>query len=288
MNDAAEILLMMKRATISSPVIQSAAGSPLPSLKRANSSAARRPSSSQSSYRPDSANSQRRRQGPYDQRRRSGSAVDTSSPSPLIIETSSSPGSSPKSAASQVSPSLKNSTVWMASKWNLENVGLATASMPPIQREHLHSLIAQLGSKIEGVELIYKPSTKRKPEARWIPKYVFQKCIWIDEIWREWKHGLNGLISLNELDCYWGSEWVLARKDVKHEKFRRMRVIKELRRMMAINNWNESEMLDWADKTITSCGINARKWGDSLPKQSSLPLDYFNDIIDLDEVELII
>jgi hypothetical protein len=169
---------------------------------------------------------------------------------------------------SVLSPSLRHSSSWVATPENVEHFGQSTQNMDHSQKVLLVHLLNTFGPKIHGLELVFKPPTKRKPDARWIPKYVFQKCTWVEELWDEWKNGLNGLISLSELEVHWGSEWVLARKEVKHEKFRRMRVIRELKRLMEVNGWSEKEVMDYVAREVTGKGINARKWGDSLPKST--------------------
>ncbi|KAK6984724.1 hypothetical protein R3P38DRAFT_3451992 [Favolaschia claudopus] len=69
---------------------------------------------------------------------------------------------------------------------------------------------------------------KHSPEwvdGNWLPRYKYSSVDVIWEYWVEWKEGVDGFISVEELTTTWGAKWRRNIPALKNENTRRMRVI---------------------------------------------------------------
>lgn len=93
--------------------------------------------------------------------------------------------------------------------------------------------------------LRYSETRLRRHQWEWIPKtnsflphYTFQPVPKITDIWIEWASGLNGFLSVRELNEGWNAKWKRDAQRIKSEYSRRKKVIDLIDRLQSKPNWN--------------------------------------------------
>ncbi|KAJ7749846.1 hypothetical protein DFH07DRAFT_961631 [Mycena maculata] len=132
------------------------------------------------------------------------------------------PGSTSLSMASVISPSSStpsasqpaSSSVEQTAAWNLLSLRYTDARL----RRHTWDWIEAMNS--------------------FLPKYDFQPVKKITDIWTEWATGLNGFLSIRELEEGWNSRWKRDSRKIKSEWSRRSKVIKLIEGLQKKPNWN--------------------------------------------------
>ncbi|KAJ7849462.1 hypothetical protein B0H13DRAFT_2361214 [Mycena leptocephala] len=92
--------------------------------------------------------------------------------------------------------------------------------LPPALRPNASSIIFNAMVPNASVNM-----RRNGRDGDWLPhyKYVSAAAIW--EYWTEWKEGMNGYISVEELNATWGGKWHRNNGGQKNEHTRRMQVI---------------------------------------------------------------
>ncbi|KAK7027698.1 hypothetical protein R3P38DRAFT_3190769 [Favolaschia claudopus] len=84
---------------------------------------------------------------------------------------------------------------------------------------------------------------KHSPEwvdGDWLPRYKYSSADGIWEYWVEWKEGVDGFISVEELTTTWGAKWRRNTPALKNENTRRMRVVNLILELCQKPRWNVS------------------------------------------------
>jgi hypothetical protein len=113
-------------------------------------------------------------------------------------------------------------------------------------------MLDHYGSKLNGIDLVWM---KYKRKCSWVPRYVFSPAS-VEQIWQEYHYGLNGRISIKELDKAFNGKWIMRRPSIKTEKWRRMRIVNYIDHLAAHENKSALEILK---------NIN-RKYGEMGPR----------------------
>lgn len=71
-----------------------------------------------------------------------------------------------------------------------------------------------------------------------LPKYTFQPVLKITDVWTEWASGLNGFLSVRELNEGWNAKWKRDNQSIKNEYGRRKKIIDLIQRLVDKPNWN--------------------------------------------------
>ncbi|KAJ7861022.1 hypothetical protein B0H14DRAFT_3445749 [Mycena olivaceomarginata] len=72
----------------------------------------------------------------------------------------------------------------------------------------------------------------------WLPRYKYTSADSIWEYWTEWKDGVRGYMSVEELTTTWGAKWRRNIAGLKNENTRRMRVVNLILELSKKPRWN--------------------------------------------------
>ncbi|KAK6987922.1 hypothetical protein R3P38DRAFT_3227051 [Favolaschia claudopus] len=84
---------------------------------------------------------------------------------------------------------------------------------------------------------------KHSPEwvdGNWLPRYKYSSADGIWDYWVEWKEGVDGFISVEELTTVWGAKWRRNIAGLKNENTRRMRVVNLILELSRKPRWDVS------------------------------------------------
>ncbi|KAJ7168642.1 hypothetical protein C8R46DRAFT_1033850 [Mycena filopes] len=87
-----------------------------------------------------------------------------------------------------------------------------------------------------------------------LPHYTFQPVPKITDIWTEWAAGLNGYLSVRELNEGWNAKWKHDLQRIKSEYSRRKKVIDLIERLRSKPNWNLELALRFIRETYETPG----------------------------------
>ncbi|KAK7000831.1 hypothetical protein R3P38DRAFT_3218014 [Favolaschia claudopus] len=82
---------------------------------------------------------------------------------------------------------------------------------------------------------------KHSPEwvdGNWLPRYRYSSADGIWDYWLEWKEGVDGFISVEELTTVWGAKWRRNNPGLKNENTRRMRVVNLILELSRKPRWD--------------------------------------------------
>ena len=82
---------------------------------------------------------------------------------------------------------------------------------------------------------------KPSQEDHWIPPYVLKNLgdmQSILELWNEWTAGLDGQLSIRDLENGWDSEWWKGNKSARANISRRKKVIELIEKLAKKSNWD--------------------------------------------------
>jgi Transcriptional activator of glycolytic enzymes len=77
----------------------------------------------------------------------------------------------------------------------------------------------------------------------WLPFYQFQPVFKITDIWKEYDEGLNGYISVRDLNTVWGAKWKRNKGTQKTEAGRRSKVVDLMERLTKKHRWDTARAL---------------------------------------------
>ncbi|KAK6981671.1 hypothetical protein R3P38DRAFT_3233744 [Favolaschia claudopus] len=84
---------------------------------------------------------------------------------------------------------------------------------------------------------------KHSPEwvdGNWLPRYRYSSADGIWDYWVEWKEGVDGFISVEELTTVWGAKWRRNIAGLKNENTRRMGVVNLILELSRKPRWDVS------------------------------------------------
>ena len=102
-------------------------------------------------------------------------------------------------------------------------------------------LKAKFSDRIQKHQYKWMKYVSRKLPNEWLPVYILQSVgsLSLSEIWGEWTSGLNGCLSVRELEENWAARW---RRDVSGQKTemsrRRLIIQKIIEPLSKKTNWN--------------------------------------------------
>jgi hypothetical protein len=134
-------------------------------------------------------------------------------------------------------------------KWPLDLLGLHTSFGTLSDSSHertcqinaIHSLNTKFGDRIRSHQFEWMKYGSRKLNDEWLPIYKLQSVgsMSLSEVWEEWANGLNGCLSVRELEEYWAAHW---RRDASGQKtemsHRRLIIQKIIEPLSKKTNWN--------------------------------------------------
>lgn len=82
-----------------------------------------------------------------------------------------------------------------------------------------------------------KHASPRLPD-EWLPVYDFQRCETLEDVWKEYTIGLNGCLSVRQLEEGWAARWKRNNGSRKSEHGCRRRVVELIERLAGKPNWN--------------------------------------------------
>jgi len=108
-----------------------------------------------------------------------------------------------------------------------------------LQLDAIRALASKYGEKVCRHQFTWsKHGSANRPD-EWLPIYIFRQGVSLAEIWEEWSEGLDGHLSIRQLEEGWAARW---RRDVSGQKTemsrRRLVVQKVIEPLAAKTNWN--------------------------------------------------
>jgi hypothetical protein len=79
----------------------------------------------------------------------------------------------------------------------------------------------------------------------WLPFYQFQPVFKITDIWKEYDEGLNGYISVRDLNTIWGAKWKRNKGTQKTEAGRRGKVVDLVECLVKKHSWDIARALQF-------------------------------------------
>ncbi|GAA99704.1 uncharacterized protein L969DRAFT_96129 [Mixia osmundae IAM 14324] len=98
------------------------------------------------------------------------------------------------------------------------------------QQKVKDAVLGRYGCKLLGVPLLWSDEVLG---GCWIPRYEFQPVQTIRDVWEEHHNGLNGLISIRELERDWKSHWKFNEGRMKTEHSRRRHIVNYMTKSLA-------------------------------------------------------
>lgn len=87
-------------------------------------------------------------------------------------------------------------------------------------------------------------------DSAWLPHYQFPKVTRIVDIWEEWSSGLDGHLSIRQLDEDFGARWRRNKGTLKTEYGRRKKIV-------SLVQWLVANRPRW-DTALALCFLDAR------------------------------
>ena len=108
-----------------------------------------------------------------------------------------------------------------------------------LQLNAIRALVHKYAEKVRRHQFTWtKYGSANRPD-EWLPIYLFRQGASLVEIWEEWSEGLDGCLSIRQLEEGWAARW---RRDVSGQKTemsrRRLVVQKVIEPLAAKTNWN--------------------------------------------------
>ena len=114
------------------------------------------------------------------------------------------------------------------------------------QIESIRKLIIKYGvEKISQHQFEWIKTTRSTPD-EWLPIYEFNRNVkTIQDLWDEWTVGLNGCLSIRQLDDGWDARWRRNVSGQKTEAARRKVIINLIEKLAGKPNWSASLALQF-------------------------------------------
>lgn len=87
-------------------------------------------------------------------------------------------------------------------------------------------------------EVRFRKHAPKWVDGDWLPHYQYLSADAIWDYWLEWKEGVDGFISVEELTTTWGAKWRRNMPPLKTENTRRMKVINLILELSNRPRWN--------------------------------------------------
>ncbi|KAJ7729833.1 hypothetical protein DFH07DRAFT_781801 [Mycena maculata] len=84
----------------------------------------------------------------------------------------------------------------------------------------------------------WKKHSPQWVDGDWLPLYKYASANAIWDYWVEWKEGVDGFISVEDLTTTWGAKWRRNNSSLKNENGRRMKVINLILELSRKPRWN--------------------------------------------------
>ncbi|PPQ97661.1 hypothetical protein CVT26_002473 [Gymnopilus dilepis] len=94
------------------------------------------------------------------------------------------------------------------------------------------------GAKVQKHQFTWSKSIRTTVSDEWLPIYKYQPVESYSELWDEWSIGLNGCISVQQLQNVWDSRWRRNQSALKTEASRRKKLIDLIDELAHKPNWN--------------------------------------------------
>lgn len=118
------------------------------------------------------------------------------------------------------------------------------------ERNRQHAVIAQLESKYSSDRLAkhqfdWIRSSSESQGDEWRPIYFYWKPVeknaspTVEEIWTEYVYGMNGHLSVRELNAGWNARW-RSSGAARTETSRRKKIVTLIETLSAKSNWNDN------------------------------------------------
>ncbi|KAJ3714713.1 hypothetical protein C8R42DRAFT_726209 [Lentinula raphanica] len=121
------------------------------------------------------------------------------------------------------------------------------AEFSPAQESCIASIESQLGrDKVIAHNWTWGYKAK---QADWIPSYSFAKDISRREIWNEFAFGINGQLSVQQLEGRWDTSWHFGDQGKRTELCRRLRLFELVSTLKDRPNWGVDLVFEFLDST---------------------------------------
>ena len=91
-----------------------------------------------------------------------------------------------------------------------------------------------------GIDKLNRHEWEWREGKNWVPHYTYQPVLSITDVWKEWTEGLNGYLSVRQLNEEWGAKWRRNAPPVKVENTRRKRIVDLMNSLGTKQGWNPS------------------------------------------------
>jgi len=108
-----------------------------------------------------------------------------------------------------------------------------------LQLDAIRALVRKYAGKIRHHQFTWtKYGSANRPD-EWLPIYLFRQGASLIEIWEEWSEGLDGCLSVRQLEEGWAARWRRGVSGQKTEMSRRRLVVqKVIEPLAAKTHWN--------------------------------------------------
>lgn len=127
------------------------------------------------------------------------------------------------------------------------------------ERARQIQLIRSFSAKF-GIERISKHSfewvqySSGPIREEWLPVYVYKKNLSVSEVWEEWEEGIDGGLSVRQLNKAWEARWRRNAAALKTEASRRKHIINLITQLSEQPHWSVPLALRFLNENFTIPG----------------------------------
>lgn len=106
------------------------------------------------------------------------------------------------------------------------------------QLDAIYELKKKYGDKLTKHRFTWEKYRTGRVNSEWLPIYEYKSNLSISEIWEEFANGLDGKLSIRQLEEGWQARWRRNINKLKTEKSRRTKITNLIEELSKKTNWN--------------------------------------------------